>query len=287
MRAVDWWMKVLRTCCPLPTIVRQRPAVFLPILLLASPVHAAIFFGMSLEGDTLTLTNQGDSTVFYPAVLRLLHDGRWEALAPPAGVVHAAELLPGASLELDWPASSPQQQEFPLEMLRPTMVRFFDSAGSGFGQISFFTPPPSATNLVEVSYDAGVLTLWLPAGEGNAAIRASWLLWPREDGIAPLTAPIAFEHRQPAAQRIEWRAGMAPLRIDPGAGMPAVILLHETGNGFTLQLVPDGGLQGRQQRTAWLSAQDVFYNLAAGAGLAAGLLLLWQLAGALRARKLA
>jgi hypothetical protein len=270
----------------LPLQFRCGPAVLLALVFLAWPAQAAsIYFGMSLTGNTLTLTNQGDTTAFYPAVLHLLHDGRWEALALPAGLTQPAELLPGATLDWVWPTASPQQQAFPLEVFQPVMVRFFDSAGTGFGQISFFMQPPAAATLLEAHYDNGLMTLEPPPADGNDAIHATWLLWPQEEGIAPLFGAIAFEHRQPPAQRIEWRAGMAPLQFDLGAGLPAVMLVHETSNGFTLQSVAGGGLQGVQQRSAWLNARAILFTFAGGIAAAASMLLLWFVARTWRARK--
>jgi hypothetical protein len=266
-----------------PLQLRCMPTVFLFLFCLALPACAAtIFFGMSLIGNTLTLTNQGDGTVFYPVVLRLLHDGRWEALAPPAGIEHSAVLLPGAALDLEWPTAPPQQQAFSLEMFRPVMVRFFDEGGSGFGQISFFMQPPEASAPVGAYYEDGLLTIEPPAADSSDAIRASWLLWPKEEGITPLAAALAFEHDQPPAQRIEWRAGMAPLRFDLGAGLPAAMLLHETSNGFTFQRITGGDQPRMQQRTAWLNAKGLFYKLAGGCAAGASVLLLWLLAGARR-----
>jgi hypothetical protein len=37
------------------------------------------------------------------------------------------------------------------------------------------------------------------------------------------------------------------------------MLLHETAQGYALQLVPGGGLQGREQRAAWLDATPKLY----------------------------
>ncbi len=260
--------------------------VLLVSVVLAYPAYAAsIYSDLSLTNNTLTLTNRGDSTAFYPAVLRLLHDGSWEQIALPVGSVPSAELLPGATLDLEWPTSSPQQQAFPLETFRPVMVRFFDSAGTSFGQISFFTQPPAATTVLDAHYDNGLMTLVPPRGEGNDAIRATWLLWPQEEGIAPLFGALAFKHSQPPAQRIEWRAGMAPLPLDLGAGLPAVMLIHETSNGFTLQTVAGGGVQGTQQRSAWLNAKETLFRFAGGIAAAAGVLLLCFFARGWRARQ--
>jgi hypothetical protein len=138
------------------------------------------------------------------------------------------------------------------------MVRFFDQAGVGFGQISLFHAPPAARIGLRAAYVDGALQIAPP--EDVLAVRASWILWPQEDGIEPILSPLRFEHRAPRARRVDWlRHGRLPLRLDTGAGRPAVILLHETDHGYVLQNVPDGGLQGREQRAAWLDASRKFY----------------------------
>lgn len=269
----------------LPPILRRGILTVLISLVFVLPVHAGnIFFGLSLTGTTLTLTNQGNSTAFYPAVMRLLSDGRWEALPPAGGIVPSAELLPGAKIDLTLPNPSPQDKPFALDRLRPVMVRFFDQAGNYFGQISFFNQPPIAGDLSKTGYVNGLMTIAPPTGEGSAGIRSSWLLWAQEEGIAPLSGPVDFLHKQPPARHIEWRPGMSPLRLNFGAAMPSAILLHETGDAYMLQSLINGGRQGTQQRSAWLDDSQFFFKLADWTALAAALLMLWHLVGAWRER---
>ena len=61
-----------------------------------------------------------------------------------------------------------------------------------------------------------------------------------------------------AAMSLRRGSGPQP-GCDTGAGQPAVILLHETDQGYAQQFVPDGGLQGREQRAAWLDATSQLY----------------------------
>jgi len=140
------------------------------------------------------------------------------------------------------------------------MVRFFDQAGVGFGQISFFSAPPAAKTALKAGYVDGALQIE-PPDAAASSIRASWVLWPQEEGIRPIRLPVRFEHRAPAALRIDWlRKGRVLTRLDTGTGQPAVILLHETAQGYAQQFVPDGGLQGREQRAAWLDATPQLYS---------------------------
>jgi hypothetical protein len=146
------------------------------------------------------------------------------------------------------------------------MVRFHDKDGVGFGQISFFNQPPMSAELLDTGYVDGLMTIAPPSldrgRKGANLIRASWLLWAQEDGIAPLRFPVDFERKQPAAKRIEWQPGMGKIQFDLGGGRPAAILLHETDQGYFRQNLIDGGLQGRQQRAAWLDAERQFDRLA-------------------------
>ncbi|MGZ3235945.1 MAG: hypothetical protein ACXU8A_01050 [Burkholderiaceae bacterium] len=264
-----------------PPLFRCGLAGFLALLIFVLPAHAGnIFFGLSINGNTITLTNQGNSSAYYPVVMRLLSDGRWEPLAPPAGITSSAELASNAHTDFIWPAAVPQQKPFPLDLFRPVMVRFFDQAGNGFGQISFFTQPPVTSDLSESRYVNGLMTIAPPRNEGGVVIGASWLLWPQEEGIAPLSAPVSFVHKQPPARRIEWQPGMDKLRLNLGAGLPSAILLHEVGGGYVVQNLINGGVQGVQQRASWLDASVRFYNWAEGIAAVAAIVLLWCLVGA-------
>ncbi len=225
------------------------------LLLPLSVAAGGLSFRLSLTGSQLTLINQGDSSAFYPAVFRMLPDGSWGQLQATAGL---AELATGARLQLTWPDTRPAEQLSALERMQPVMVRFFDQAGVAFGQISLFHAPSAAKSAVKARYLRGALQIEPP--DGVPTIRASWVLWPQEEGIRPIRLPVRFEHRPPPARRIDWRRqGKVPFRVDTGAGQPAAILIHETEQGYALQFVPGGGLQGREQRAAWLDAAPKFY----------------------------
>jgi hypothetical protein len=225
------------------------------LLLSLSAVAGSLSFRLSLTGSQLTVVNQGDSSAFYPAVFRMLPDGGWGRLEAASAV---ADLAAGARVQFTWPDMRPPEQASELERMQPVMVRFFDQAGVGFGQISFFHAPPAARTALKARYVSGALQIEPP--DSVPSIRASWVLWPQEEGIRPIRLPVRFEHHPPPALRIDWRRqGKAPFRLDTGAGQPAVILIHDTEQGFAQQLVPDGGLQGREQRAAWLDATPMFY----------------------------
>lgn len=267
-------------------LVRRRLGCLplLAALLLALPAHAGnISFNLSLTGQKLTLTNQGNTSAFHPTVLRMLADGSWEALPPLPARQVPVELAPNTQFELAWPDLPAPANPASIDALRPVMVRFFDQAGAGFGQISFFNQPEHATEEVTLAarYIDGRMTITPP---DHALIRASWLLWPQENGIAPLATPLQLQQQQPAARRIEWRRDMAAPSLDLGKGMPIAFLVHETAQGLRSQVVADGRVQGRQQRTGWLNAAPQFYFLARLAAIAAAALMLWQLAGNWRKR---
>lgn len=246
-------------------------------LLSLSALAGSLSFHLSLTGTQLTVINQGDSSAFYPAVFRMQPDGNWAKLEATSA---PAELAAGAAMQLNWPDARPPEQLSALERIQPVMVRFFDQAGVGFGQVSLFHGPPAARTTLRAGYVGGVLRIEPP--EAAISIRASWVLWPQEDGIRPIRLPVRFEHRQRPAQRIDWQLhGKPPLQLDTGAGQPQVTLLHETEQGYALQTVPDGGLQGREQRAAWLDDAPKFYAasliaLLLATGAAVLQLLRWQ-----------
>ncbi|MBI5923955.1 MAG: hypothetical protein HY847_20180 [Betaproteobacteria bacterium] len=252
------------------------------MLFSCSSFAGSISFHLSLTGTTLTLTSKGDSSAFYPEVFRLRADGQWERLARTSSAASPAELMPGAQLDLRWPQSldgRPLESLPPLEQLRPLMVRFFDQAGVSFGQISFMQAPLIANETLTARYMNGELSVSPPR---TSDIRATWVIWPQEEGIGPIHRQVVFEHIQPPARRIVWQAGANPLRLSTGAAEPLVMLLHETPQGFKLQTVSRENGAGRQQRTGWLDAQAWLYGAAL---LAVALALLLPLAQWLQARR--
>ena len=270
MRATPQFFMMFR-----PSVLRSLMACFLA----AASFNASagsITFNLTLNGSRLTLTQQGGSSAYYPAVLRMLPDGKWQSLALASGMAAPAEMVSGANLDFIWPDARPLQSLTPFEQIQPMMVRFFDQAGVSLGQISFFNQPPPASETLQADYATGQLVI-IPPVASASAIRSSWLLWPQEEGIAPIRKPVQFEHQldqQPPARHIEWRSGMEKLRVDTGAAQPVAYLLHETAQGYVLQPLPGGGLQGNQQRSAWLNASKWFYGAAQLTATAAVLMLL-------------
>ena len=243
-------------------MVRARLAALafaLGALVVAQAVVAgSISFRLSLSGAQLSLVNQGDSSAFYPAVYRLQGDGKWTRLAAHG---EPADLAAGASMQLAWPEPASPASLSELERIQLSMVRFFDQSGVGFGQLSFFRAPPTTGIPLSARYENGALLIDPPTGA--SPIRASWLLWPLEEGIAPIRLPVRFVHRLPTALRIDWQQhGRHRFSTATGAGLPSAVLLHETANGLTLQQVPGGGLQGSEQRAAWLNGSTYLYRAA-------------------------
>lgn len=248
-------------------IIRLFTALLAAFASLVSSESSAgnISFQLSLTGSILTITERGDSSAFYPSVLRLLPDGRWEPLAAATKTALPAELAPGAHVDFVYPETSQPQTSF--ARFQPAMVRFYDSAGIGFGQISFLHQPPPASETLQANYSGGKLVITPPAN-ASGSIRASWLLWPQRDGISQIRGPQKFEVRQPAALHFDWRPGMESTRIDTGVGQPAAMLLHETASGYFLQTIP-GDLRVNEQRAAWLNENRLFYRLAIFLAIAA------------------
>jgi hypothetical protein len=233
--------------------------VFVPLTAWAGTIS----FGLSLTGSVLSAKSEGDSSAFFPAVLRLLPDGQWEQLPVTPEAISPAELAPAAHFDLSW-TQIPKgpQNTLSFESLQPLMVRFFDQAGVSFRQITFLQSPAKSSVTLPAGYEDGELVI-APPGDAGAehAIRSSWLLWAQEEGIAAIQNPLRLDDRQPSAQHIEWHKGMASVRIDTGPRQPSAILLHDTGQQYEMQVV-SAGLESRDQRSAWLDASPVLYGLA-------------------------
>lgn len=271
-----------------PSLLRRGLLACTIFLYSLSATAESISFRLSLTGSsTLIVTMIGEGQAFYPAVLHMLPDGRWEPLVSKPGSALPAEMLPGKNYELEWPDTRSPQSLTPFEHLQPVMVRYYEKDGISFGQIAFINTPPPAMETLQVGYSNGSLVIAPPeanraASADSNTIRASWVLWPQEDGIALIHKPLHFEHRQPPAQRIEWQSGASAFHINTGKGEPDAILLHETAQGYVLQTVAGSGLQGRQQRTAWLDASSKFYGAALMSAFVAAIALLLYLLRATR-----
>lgn len=250
------------------TKLLRAGALAIAICLLSLPVARAtdISFRLSQVPGKLTVILQGDASAYYPVALRLMPDGRWDPLPPARESRIPVELAPNASFDVEWPDTDLVKDPSPLERLQPVMVRYFEQDGVGLGQIAFFHEPAMATQTLPAEYIGGSLVInpTQSGSEGNArpdTIHASWILWPQQDGVSPLAAPVRFEHRQPAALHIDWRSVSGKLKVDTGKGQPDVVLLHETAQGFVMQRIA-GATTSRQPLPAWINASSLFYQLA-------------------------
>lgn len=265
----------------------RRGVLAIGLYLLSAHVAMAadISFRLSQLDGKLTVLLQGDASAYYPAALRMLPDGSWDPLPPVKNGKIPVELTPGSSFDVQWPTNEPTRNSFPLERLQPVMVRFFEQEGVGLGQIAFFQEPVTATHTLPAEYvdDSLVIDPVAKGREGQDSpgrIHASWILWPQEEGVAPLGAVVRFEHRQPAALHIDWHSVSGKVNVYTGKGLPDVILLHETAKGLVIQRVA-GAATRRQPLPPWIDASPRFYQLAAVFAAAA---LLAILAGLVRTR---
>lgn len=231
-----------------------------------------IFFGLERSATELTVINQGDSSAYYPEALRLLPDGRWEALTPIASESQPAELSAGGKMRLGW---SVPTGEGPIVAALPVMLRFFDQAGAGMGQITMFDQPAPTAHPLEVAYVKQRLRIEPP--QANQGIHSTWLLWGQEEGITPLLSQPRFEHAQPPAQHITWDAKSPSQFFDLGKGLPNAALLHETERGFEFQSVGAGKVRGREQRAFWLGQGSFFLTASAITAIAALLIAIFGL----------
>lgn len=250
------------------SILLSRTLLACAIWMVSCPAIAGdTAFRLTLDGSTLTVTTLGKDQAFYPAVLRLLPDGRWQPLSAQPGSSLPAELITNADYRLAWPGAQPPQNFSRIENLLPVMVRYFDVNGASLGQIAFLNTPPPATDALQAGYIDGSLAVSPP--KTGQPIRASWVLWPQEERMTALNKTLQFMHQQPQAERIAWQANTDTHHINTGGAQPDVMLLHETKQGFVLQTVAGNNLTDRQQRTNWLDASTLLYRAALAALLTA------------------
>jgi hypothetical protein len=227
---------------------------------LSSAFAGNITFTFELRDNQCVVVNKGDSAAYYPVVLQLGRDGQW---LPLNAAARPAELLPGGTLTADL-GDVPAGAKSDISSLRVVMIRFFDQAGVSFGQVSALRSPPQSRYAVKSGYADGRLTLEAPPKDSG--IRATWVLAPFEEGIRPISGALPFTYNQPPATRIEWQQKRSA-EIDTGAALPVAMLLHETADGVTLQIVQAPRTKKIEQRTAWLYMRRFFYSAAAFFGL--------------------
>lgn len=244
------------TCC-----------VLMALLWAGSAIAGNIVFNFELRGTQCVVASRGDSSAYYPVVFQLDRSGQW---IPLKSNLHSSELLPGGTLSAELtPGTLSNKPD--IGDLRVVMARFFDHSGVSYGQVAVLRSPPVSGYKITAAYAGKHLLLSAPAGTDK--IRATWVLAPWEEGIAPALRPQSFTYRQPPATRIGWKK-TAHAEIDTGAGLPAVMLVHETPDGFALQTVQKGNKKYSAQRTAWLNLKRPFYVMAVLFGICGILLLL-------------
>jgi hypothetical protein len=226
-----------------------------------SAFAGSITFTFELRGNQCIAVNKGDSAAYYPVMFKLGRDGQW---LPLNGAVQSAELLPGGMLTVDFGDIPAEVKSNDLDGMRAVMIRFFDQAGVSFGQVSVLRPPLETGASIAAGYANKRLKLVAPPEKSR--ILATWVLAPFEEGIRPISGALSFTHNQPPATRIEWQQKRSA-EINTGAALPAVMLLHETADGVTVQVVQAPRTKKVEQRTVWLTMKRAFYVAGAFFGL--------------------
>jgi hypothetical protein len=221
-----------------------------------------ISFRLERTDTTLKLTNQGTEAAYFPGVLRLQSDGRWEPLS--ARSTTPAELAVNESCEFDWREPVHAAGDSDLANFTGLMVRFFDQSGASFGQIAMLNPPNVAQDISHVEYRSRRMTLSVNDVKNPSF---SWLLSADESGIAPLDHPGDFTVHQTPARRIDWQRVGSAISVDMGPTKVAAILLHATDHGWVIQRISAD--PGSEQRAGWLNASEHFYRLAGTLAVAA------------------
>ena len=235
-----------------------------------SAIAGNITLNFELRDKKCFIANRGDSTAYYPVVTELDSSGQWIPLKTD---LHSSELLPGGSISTELaPSAGPANGPPDITALRIVMAGFFDQAGVSFGQVAVLRSPPASDYKIKAAYSGKHLQLAVPAGTNN--IQATWVIAPREEGIAPALGPQSFTYNQPPATRIDWKK-TSHAEIETGAALPSVMLVHETPGGFALQTVQKGKIKKSEQRTLWLNFKRPFYIMAALLGICGIFLLLY------------
>lgn len=139
-------------------------ALLAPIGAYADPIA----FELAVDGEYLTVTQRGDGIAFYPQVYFLDAHGNWVALSASPRI---SQLDKDEAMRFDWrPASNAN----PSGVLQ---VRYFDRAGSGFGQLGFLTDWPGLTAPFQTRIENGRLRI---EHVGND-VSTTWVLWGARD----------------------------------------------------------------------------------------------------------
>lgn len=234
---------------------------FLVLAWLTPALAGSITLDFKLQGKQCVIANSGDASAFYPLVYQLGSNGQWAELDSGTRL---AELPPGGEISArltDIPASSGKSD---IGRIQAILVHYFDQSGVSSGQVVTLRPPPEVAYRIDAAYVGNRFRIYAPAAKDG--IRATWLLAPLEEGIAPIARPVEFRHRQPPTPRIDWGQRRFA-EIEVGPALPAVTMVHETADGLVLQKIRYGRAKRAEQRTAWLNMTRVFYS----AGIACGL----------------
>jgi hypothetical protein len=226
----------------------------------------SIKFQFERRNDHCVIVNHGDSSAYYPVVYQLGRNGQWLTLQTGT---QQAEIPPGRAVTARLIAPAATATKSDLDFFQVVLIRFFDQAGVSFGQMSPLRPPFESVYALRGHYAGRRLILEPPPKKST--IGATWVVAPKEEGIAPIFTAQSFNQPQPPAPRIDWHQQQSAT-IDIGAAQPAALLFHETIGGLTLQRIQMKDTKISQQRTAWLTMRRPFYITAALCGLC-GLLL--------------
>lgn len=252
-------------------------SIIITLVWLSSATAGTIKFDFTLTDNRCVVVNRGDSSAYYPTLFQLDSAGQWIELKVES---QPTELPSGTAVTVSLIGSSPsaptnsanngknnlnsKNKKTNLENLQILMIRFFDQSGVSFGHIVLLHPPPESNFKIAARYLHGNLQLKSPVDKNK--IRATWVIAPFEEGISPIFKPLTFKHRQPATTKIEWNKKEL-VEVETGAGLPEVILLHETLDDLTQQKVAKSGGAKKAQRTAWLNMRRPFYLLGLLSGL--------------------
>lgn len=246
-------------------VVFRADVVFLNLFALAfflvsfCATADTIFFDLKEDGKSITMTQRGDGTAFYPHVFFLGAHGDWQVLAAPPSI---SQLAKGDSMRMDWrPASN-------IHPSRALQIRYFDRAGASFGQLTFLANWPGLNTPFATRRESERLLLEATGNE----VSSTWVLWAADEDERP-SPNFNNPTRSPLPPlHLQWNGSSGNSRsLSYGAGQ--IVLLHELSAGtkrYATQYLPAMPVASSPFRPAWLDFGERYYAAALFALIAFG-----------------
>lgn len=239
----------------------SRFAAFLAMAIALLPLlaRATVVFDVSADERSLTITQRGDDTAYFPQAYFLDANGGWQ---------HLTAARRHSQLAKDEAA---RYEHRPVSVENPSgvlQIRYFDRAGFGFGQLAFTAQWPGLTMPFQTQVDHERLGI---KGLANDVV-ATWVLWTARDDARhdrfDLPRPPAPALGLSWGERRDRDAGVVmghEVVLPPSPGN--VVLLHEREPAegvptFAVQQLPPLPDAPYPYRPTWLESSRWHYAMA-------------------------